>query len=120
MKKVLIVDDQESIRKMLRFTLASRYATDEAPDASAGWEAIRRIHPQAVILDVMMPGEMDGYQLCNKIKADREYRDIHVVLVTARAQESDKKRGQEVGADAYFVKPFSPLALARHLEQVLG
>lgn len=119
MKKVLIVDDQDTIRKMLRLTLTGRYELFEAAEASEAWEIVRRIRPQAIILDIMMPGEMDGYQFCEKLKADRELRRIHVVMVTARGQEADRQKGIAVGADAYFVKPFSPLALARHLEGAL-
>lgn len=116
MNKVLIVDDQDAIRKMLRLTLAGRYELIEAAEAAAAWEAIRRQRPQAVILDIMMPGEMDGYQLCEKIRADRELCGMHVVMVTARGQEADRQKGIATGTDAYFVKPFSPLALARHLD----
>ncbi|BAO29629.1 response regulator [Sulfuritalea hydrogenivorans] len=119
MNKVLIVDDQDTIRKMLRLTLTGRYELFEAAEASEAWEIVRRIRPQAIILDIMMPGEMDGYQFCEKLKADRELRRIHVVMVTARGQEADRQKGIASGADAYFVKPFSPLALARHLEDAL-
>lgn len=119
MKRVLIVDDQDTIRKMLRLTLSGRYELFEAAEASEAWETLRRVRPQAIILDIMMPGEMDGYQLCEKLKADRELRRTHVVMVTARGQEADRKKGMSMGADAYFVKPFSPLALARHLEEAL-
>ena len=119
MKKVLIVDDQDIIRKMLRLTLSGRYELFEAAEASEAWETLRRVRPQAIILDIMMPGEMDGYQLCEKLKVDRELRSTHVVMVTARGQEADRQKGMAMGADAYFIKPFSPLALARHLEQAL-
>ena len=119
MKKVLIVDDQDTIRKMLRLTLSGRYELFEAAEASEAWETLRRVRPHALILDIMMPGEMDGYQLCEKLKADRELSRTHVVMVTARGQEADRQKGMAMGADAYFVKPFSPLALARHLEEAL-
>lgn len=119
MKKVLIVDDQDTIRKMLRLTLSGRYELHEAAEAGEAWETLRRVRPDAVILDIMMPGDMDGYQLCEKLRADRDLRGIHVVMVTARGQDADRQKGLSVGADAYFVKPFSPLALARHLEEAL-
>jgi two-component system, OmpR family, phosphate regulon response regulator PhoB len=119
MKKVLICDDQDAIRKMLRLTLTGRYELYEAAEAGEAWEILRRVRPDAAILDIMMPGEMDGYQLCEKLRADRDLRGIHVVMVTARGQDADRSRGMSAGADAYFVKPFSPLALARHLDETL-
>lgn len=120
MKRVLIVDDQDTIRKMLRLTLTGRYELHEAADSGEAWEALRRLRPDAVILDIMMPGDMDGYQLCEKLRADRELHAIHVIMVTARGQDADRQRGIAAGADAYFVKPFSPLALARHLESAFA
>lgn len=119
MKRILIVDDQDAIRKMLRLTLSGQYELHEAADTSEAWEALRRLRPDAVILDIMMPGELDGYQLCEKLRTDRELRGTHVVMVTARGQEADRQRGMAAGADAYFVKPFSPLALTRHLDSTL-
>jgi two-component system phosphate regulon response regulator PhoB len=120
MKKILIVDDQADIRRLLRLTLPKHYEIFEAANASDAHELILRERPDAVVLDVMMPGEMDGYELCRKIKQERSLADIHVVLVTARGQEADRQLGSAAGADGYFVKPFSPLALVRHLELVLA
>lgn len=119
MEKLLIVDDQSDIRKLLRLTLGRRYELVEAEDAASAWEIIRREHPRGVILDVMMPGEMDGYQLCEKIRRDPDYKDIYVALVTARGQEADKERGKTVGADDYFIKPYSPLQLLSTIESRL-
>lgn len=120
MKKVLIVDDQDSIRKMLRLALSGQqYMLFEAADAVAAWEILERERPEAAILDVMMPGDMDGYQLCGKLRATPELAGTHVVMVTARGQEADRQKGLANGADAYFVKPFSPLALVQHLQSAL-
>lgn len=120
MKKVLIVDDQLEIRKLISLTLSRRYVLTEATDASEAYAQICDQRPDAVILDVMMPGAMNGYQLCEKLKKDPELSATHVVLVTARGQERDQASGRTAGADAYFVKPFSPLSLIRHLDQALG
>jgi DNA-binding response OmpR family regulator len=120
MKKVLIVDDQDSIRKMLRLTLGGQYELFEASEATTAWEILEREQPDAAILDIMMPGEMDGYQLCGKLRATPALTGTHVVMVTARGQESDRKKGLDNGADAYFVKPFSPMALAKHLQTALA
>lgn len=119
MKKVLIVDDQDVIRKMMRLALAGRYELYEAADSASAWETLQKVHPDAVILDIMMPGELDGYQLCEKIRQDAHLQKIHVVMVTARGQQADCDRGLAAGANAYFVKPFSPLSLAYHIDGVL-
>lgn len=108
------------MRKMLRLTLAGRYELYEAEDGAMAWEAMRRVRPDAVLLDIMMPGEMDGYQLCEKIRAEPALRHVHVVMVTARGQEADRHKGNEAGADKYVVKPFSPLALAHYLQDSLA
>lgn len=120
MHKLLIVDDQPDIRKLLRITLSRSYELIEAGDAASAWEIIRREKPMGVILDVMMPGEMDGYQLCEKIRRDPQAKSTYVMLVTARGQVADKERGKAVGADDYFVKPYSPLELLQAIKQRLG
>ena len=117
MKKVLIVDDHEDIRRMIAVTMARDFQIFEASDAVHAEEIIRREVPSVVVLDVMMPGGMDGFELCNIIKQDESLRHIWVILVTARSQESDLERGSEVGADSYYVKPFSPLALIKEIEE---
>ena len=119
-KKLLIVDDQLEIRKLIRLTLVRRYDLLEAEDAAGAWEIIQRERPDAVLLDVMMPGTLDGYGLCARIKADPALARTHVILVTARGQMTDRDQGREAGADGYFVKPFSPLALISHLESALA
>jgi DNA-binding response OmpR family regulator len=119
MKKILIVDDQPNIRKMIRLALRDHFALEEAGDADAAYEQLMAERPGALVLDVMMPGSMNGFQLCELIKRDTALAGIHVVLVTACGQVSDQELGQELGANAYFVKPFSPLALARHLTSAL-
>ena len=120
MKKLLIVDDQSEIRKLIKLTLMRRYELLEAANATDALAIIRAERPHAVILDVMMPGEMDGYQLCRHIKQDPELHSTHIALVTARGQAVDRDHGTAVGADGYFVKPFSPMALMQHLEIALG
>jgi DNA-binding response OmpR family regulator len=119
MKTILIVDDQPIIRKMIRLALRDHFALEEAGDADEAYERLMVKRPAALVLDVMMPGSMNGFQLCQRIKGDSALASVHVVLVTACGQVSDQELGQELGADAYFVKPFSPLALARHLTNAL-
>lgn len=74
-----------------------------------------------MLLDVMMPeGGMDGFQVCEAIKADEESQSIIVIMLTAKGQEVDNRKGEQVGAISYFPKPLSPLALLNKLEEVLN
>lgn len=120
LKKVLLVDDQAEIRQLMSLILNGRCETIEADCAAAAWERILADKPDGVILDVMMPGEMDGYMLCEKIKSDERTAATIVILVTARGQLTDKERGKDCGADGYVVKPFSPMALATILLGLLN
>jgi DNA-binding response OmpR family regulator len=112
MKKILIVEDQSDIRKLIRMTLEdAEFEFTEAIDGVSGWEAAQRLQPHIVLLDIMMPGPIDGLQLCRQIKADALTRHAKVVLVSARGHRNDMTTGIEAGADDYLVKPFSPLRL---------
>ncbi|MDD5329946.1 MAG: response regulator [Sulfuricella sp.] len=110
--KILIVDDQSDLRKLLRMTLALIDCdVHEADSGLAAMATMRTLKPDVVILDVMLPGGIDGYQVCQAIKADPSTKKAFVLLLSARGQKSDKEEGRRVGADGYMVKPFSPLEL---------
>jgi two-component system phosphate regulon response regulator PhoB len=119
-RRVLLVDDQPSIRKMMSLALGKDFDLDEAESADQATRLIEKDPPDAVLLDVMMPGSMNGFQLCERIKSDPETRAMIVVLVSACGQVADQEMGRDMGADAYYIKPFSPLELARHLKQLLA
>ena len=119
MKKVLIVDDQDVIRKMMRLALAGRYELYEAADSASAWETLQKVHPDAVILDIMMPGDLDGLQVLDLIKADSNLTQTRVIMVTARGQVSDYEEGMRCGADDYFIKPFSPLKLVNRIKELI-
>ena len=109
MTHILIVDDHSDIRRLLTITFGMEYDILEAEDGVRAMELIRRHHPKVVLLDVMMPGEMDGLQVLDAIKGHPLTCDILVGMVTARRQSADSDEASRRGADAYFVKPFSPL-----------
>ena len=109
MPTILIVDDHSDIRRLLSVTLGKEFEILEAEDGVSALAAIRDKKPQVVLLDVMMPGEVDGLQVLAAIKGDPKTRDILVGMVTARGQVADGDDARKRGADAYFIKPFSPL-----------
>lgn len=110
--RLLIIEDQADIRKLIRLTLnIGDYELHEADNGEAGWHMVRALRPSVVLLDVMMPGMLDGYQVCRKIKDDPNLFSTVVILLTARGQQSDIEAGHAAGADAYLIKPFSPLEL---------
>jgi DNA-binding response OmpR family regulator len=121
MKKILIVEDQPDIRKLIRMTLEFEdYEIHEAADGAFGLRMASAIGPDLVLLDVMMPGELDGLQVCQRIKSDPKLSGLKVVLLTARGQARDREAGQQAGADDYLIKPFSPLQLIETIDRLVA
>ncbi len=121
MKKILIVEDQPDIRKLIRMTLEFEdYEIHEAADGAFGLRMASAVAPDLVLLDVMMPGELDGLQVCQRIKSDPRLAGLKVVLLTARGQARDREAGQLAGADDYLVKPFSPLQLIETIDRLVA
>lgn len=121
MKSILVIEDQPEIRQLLALTLQDLSCElHEAADAQAGLELARALLPQLILLDVMMPGPLDGLALCSVLKADPQLRQIKVILLTARGQAEDVKAGHAAGADQYVVKPFSPMALVEAVSRLLA
>ena len=122
MKKILIVDDQPEVRELVEVTLRiGGFKILQAANGPKALKIARAEKPELILLDVMMPeGGMDGFEVCEQLKKDPETVGITIIMLTARGQEVDKKRGNQVGADDYFTKPFSPLTLINKVEEVLG
>lgn len=118
---ILIVEDQADIRQLIRMTLEfGDFEIHEAADGESGLAAARRLQPDLVLLDVMMPGVLDGYQVCRALRQEADHRQIKIVMLTARGQADDLSMGEQAGADAYLLKPFSPLDLIDRIESMLG
>lgn len=116
MKKILVVDDEEKIRAIIRkYGEFEGYDISEAGDGMEAVEICRRENFDVVILDVMMP-ELDGFSTCREIK---KYRNIPVIMLSARGEEYDKIHGFELGIDDYVVKPFSPKELMMRVKVVI-
>ena len=120
MKRVLIVEDQADIRKLIRMTLEFEpYEIFEAADGVEGLRKAAEVVPDLMLLDVMMPGELDGLQVCVQVRANPTLQGTRVVLLTARGQVKDRDAGQQAGADDYLIKPISPLQLIETIERLM-
>lgn len=121
-RNALIVDDQPDIRKLILMTMESEdFQLHEADNGVDALRLAQNLRPAVVLLDVMMPGGLDGYQVCEKIKTDEVLRHMtKVILLTARGQRTDIERGQAAGCDAYLVKPFSPIELLDTVDRLVA
>ncbi|MCO5971616.1 MULTISPECIES: response regulator transcription factor [Actinoallomurus] len=120
MGRVLVVDDDEVIRQLIAVNLQLEgFEVLTAVDGQDCLDRVRDISPDVITLDVMMP-RLDGWVTAVKLRDDPETRDIKVVMITARAQEHDIRRGHEIGVDAYVTKPFDPAELIRTVRELAG
>ncbi|MCR5077128.1 MAG: substrate-binding domain-containing protein [Prevotella sp.] len=116
--EVLVIDDNNDIRAYLRSVLAPRYKVSEAVDGKTGLEMARRMVPDLVISDIMMP-VMDGLEFCNQLKQDKAISHIPVILLTARNLDEQRAEGYEHGADAYIAKPFTLHLLLSRIDNLI-
>ena len=116
---VLVVDDNDDMRRYLRMLLLDRYYVLEASDGQSGWKLARESVPDLIISDVMMP-VMDGLTFCAKLKAEPLTSHIPVILLTARGSEQQQAEGLSQGADAYLTKPFSADVLVAQIASLLA
>jgi len=122
-KKILIVDDEAHIRMLIEQTLEE--LEDEgvnfmtAENGEQALEIIKTEKPQLVFLDVMMP-KMNGMEVCRRVKHELKIDDVFIIVLTAKGQELDRQKGQEVGADIYMTKPFDPEVLLAKAREVLS
>jgi CheY-like chemotaxis protein len=120
MKKVVIVDDQVEVRDLVEVTLRSgNYQVFQAESGEEAIEIARAEKVDLIIMDIMMPGGMDGLEAVHALKNDPETKDCTIVMLTAKGQKADREKGLEAGADHYFIKPFSPLELIKKMEEIL-
>jgi DNA-binding response OmpR family regulator len=111
------VDDNKELRMLISLTLEfSQCELLEADSAVSGLEMLRTHQPDIILLDVMMPGEVDGLGLCRMIRDDESLKHIKIIMLSAKGQQKDVQMGLEAGADDYVVKPFSPSELMQKLD----
>ena len=118
-KKILIVDDEDHIRELLKFNLEKNgYAVYMANDGLNGLKLAREKQVDLILLDLMLPG-MDGFEVCKEIRRDNIISNVPIIMLTAKSEEIDKILGLELGADDYITKPFSIRELSARIKALL-
>jgi DNA-binding response OmpR family regulator len=122
MKKILIVDDQLEVRELVQVTLEiGDYQILAAENGQQALDMAYAERPDIILLDIMMPGsDVDGLEVCRRLKNDTEMAETTIVMLSAKGQESDIEAGRDAGADDYFTKPFSPIALIEKVEEAMN
>lgn len=118
-RTILVADDEVSLRRLVNATLAADSYT--VLEASRGTEALvlaQTEHPDLILLDVRMP-DLDGFEVCRRIKSDPELKATPVVMLTSASLEEERQEGYAAGANSYLTKPFSPLQLLEVIQQLL-
>jgi two-component system phosphate regulon response regulator PhoB len=117
--RITVVEDEEDIREILEYSLTREgFAVETAADGASGLELIRRGNPELVLLDLMLP-DIDGLEVCRQLKGDGQTKDIAIIMVSAKGEESDIVLGLGLGADDYIPKPFSNRELVARVRSVL-
>ncbi|HEY8076819.1 MAG TPA: response regulator [Labilithrix sp.] len=115
--RVLIVEDSDSICKMIEALLTTRgHEVKSVASGARGLEEAFAWRPSVILLDVNLPGSFDGIDVCKKLQANKETKDLPIVVISASTDEEVKHHAMEAGAAAFYEKPFSPLALLKELE----
>ena len=118
-RKILVVDDDPTMVKLINVNLKlNNYSVVEATSGEQALEVVEAEGLDLVVLDIMMPG-VDGWEVLKRIRSNPETKEMPVILVTAKTQDSDVIRGWELGADEYVIKPFNPLLLVEVIKMVL-
>lgn len=117
MKKILVIEDEESIRGFIRVNFQAHHFTVlEAVSGEEGLERANAEQPEVVLLDVMLPG-IDGFQVCEQLR--KRFPGIGIIMLTAKGQDVDRIKGLKFGADDYIVKPFNPLELVLRVKALM-
>jgi two-component system cell cycle response regulator len=115
--RILIIEDSDSIRHMIETLVAARgHQVEAVPNGAKGIDAALARPPDAILLDLYLPGSFDGFDVCQKLRAAEGTRLVPIIVISALTDDGSKRRAADVGATAYYTKPFSPTALLKELE----
>jgi DNA-binding response OmpR family regulator len=117
--RVLVVDDEPDLIHILEFGLKSAgYHVDVATDGQDGLKKARELRPDIILLDLMLP-KLDGYKVCRLLKFDERYRQIPIIILSARTQEGDQALAKEMGANRFVTKPYEFSEILAHIEALV-
>lgn len=118
-KRILIVEDEQNLMELLKYRLEeNNYAVAAAADGHKALLLVRSFKPHLIILDLMLP-KMDGYTICRLLKFNDEFKEIPLMILSARSTDEDIRRGLSMGADAYVTKPYEPAELLAKIHELL-
>jgi DNA-binding response OmpR family regulator len=117
--RILVVEDQDSIRRMIEALVQARgYGVTAVESGGKAIELALADPPDLILLDLMLPGQFDGFEVCRRIRAESTTSAIPVVVISALDDDDSRARAIQAGATAYYTKPFSPLALLKEIERL--
>ncbi len=117
-RRILIADDEPYLIRSLSYILRKEgYQVDTAMDGLEALEMVRRLKPRLLFLDLQLP-KIDGFEVCRQIKSDPQLQKTYIILLTAKGQDEDRRRGLAAGADEYLKKPYSPKEVVMHLQDL--
>ena len=120
MKRVVVVDDDEAMRTLIVTILGDTYTVDQAPDGREGLALIKKVRPDLVVLDLLMPN-MHGFEVCQKIRADQTIKGVKILISSSKSYGHDVRTAvEETGADGYIVKPFDVHDFKTRVAKMLG
>lgn len=117
--RILVVEDQDSIRRMIEALIQARgYTVTAVSSGAKALDIAVTDPPDLVLLDLMLPGQYDGFEVCKRLRQDPATRSVPIVIITAMDDEATRDRAKQAGATSFYTKPFSPIALLKELERL--
>jgi twitching motility two-component system response regulator PilG len=119
-KKILVVEDEESLLKLQSILLTIRgYTVEGVMDGQSALEAVKTMNPDLILLDIMLP-KIDGFEVCRQVKANEATHHIPVVMLTAKKSMEDRVKGEQAGADFYITKPYKASVVIETIQRLLS
>jgi len=117
--QILIIEDSDSIRHLIETLVAARgHRVEAVPNGAKGVDAALARPPDMILLDLFLPGSVDGFEVCRRLRAAESTRAVPIIVISSLTDDASKLRAAEAGATAYYTKPFSPTALLKEIESL--